>query len=164
MRRPGGDFWFNGVAALCRSAKGKMELFLNILWLLMVCGGVAVWRTRWTQQSRIRRHAKWREWTAFVCAMVLLFFVVSLTDDLHAELMLIEECSSSRRHASCLTCAHHPSPSERDNATPGSAILPAGPAMQSFVFISSITSYCENSQLRLHGNLSSGRAPPAAAL
>ena len=53
-------------------------------------------------EDRIRRHAAWREWTAFVCSMVLLFFVVSLTDDLHAELMLIEECSSSRRHAACV--------------------------------------------------------------
>jgi hypothetical protein len=141
-----------------------MELFLNILWLLITTGGIAIWRARWAKQTRFRRHAARHEWTAFVCAMVLLFFVVSLTDDLHAELMLIEDCSSSRRHTPCLSCPHHPPLQELVSGTHGSAILPAGPNVNLFVFISSITPASDNSRSRLIGDRASSRAPPAAAL
>ena len=104
-----------------------MELFLNIFWVLITAAGVILWRARWTQQSRIRRHAAWREWTAFVCSAVLLFFVVSLTDDLHAELMLIEECAGSRRHTACLACTQHASPPEILATSHGWIIQSSGP-------------------------------------
>jgi hypothetical protein len=141
-----------------------MELFLNIFWVLITFCGAMVWRTRWVKQSRFRRYDSWHEWTAFICAMVLLFFVVSLTDDLHAELMLIEECSTSRRHTTCLTCPHHSSPAGGDGAPHVSAILPARPSVQSFVFISSVIPVPESLPLRLNRSRAFGRAPPAAAL
>ncbi len=63
-----------------------MELVLNLIWLLLAASAVtASGALNWTNQPRARRHAPWREWTAIACALVLLFFVVSLTDDLHAE-------------------------------------------------------------------------------
>ncbi|MFZ0885125.1 MAG: hypothetical protein WAN14_17110 [Candidatus Acidiferrales bacterium] len=139
-----------------------MELLLNIFWFLITVAGVVLWRTRWTHQSRIRSHATWREWTAFVCAMVMLFFVVSLTDDLHAELMLIEECSGSRRHASCIACPHHSSPPKTSTTSHGSIVPLSGAISPSFVFISSLLSYSASFPLRLNSRLLSGRAPPAA--
>lgn len=142
-----------------------MELFLNIFWFAITITGVILWRTRWTREYRIRRHAPWREWTAFVCSMVLLFFVVSLTDDLHAELMLIEECSSSRRHAACVACVQHSSPPEAPATSLGWMRVPSGAGIPSLVLISSLfmpVSACV--QPRLHCNRISGRAPPAAAL
>jgi hypothetical protein len=141
-----------------------MELFLNILWVLIALCGVMVWHTQWVKQSRFRRYDSWREWTAFICAMVLLFFVVSLTDDLHAELLWIEECSTSRRHAACLTCAHHSSYNDRDSVTHVCAILPAGPSALSFAFISSVIAVPESLPLRLNRNRKLGRAPPDAVL
>lgn len=84
-----------------------MELFLNILWLVIAVAGLCVWRMCWAQRWRIREHAPWRQWTAFASALVLLFFMVSLTDDLHSELMYFEECAASRRHTTCLACPHH---------------------------------------------------------
>ena len=33
------------------------------------------------------------------CSLILLFFAVSLTDDLHSEVMLLEDCSTSRRQS-----------------------------------------------------------------
>jgi hypothetical protein len=140
-----------------------MELFLNIVWLLIAVAGLILWRTRWTRQSRIRRHAAWREWTAFVCSMVLLFFVVSLTDDLHAELMLIEECSSSRRHAVCVACPHHSFPENRNTAHPW-AVLPFGPNFGSLAFVAPVLSTSEIQQSLLDLQTAFGRAPPVSIL
>lgn len=139
-----------------------MELFLNVLWVSIASCGVIVWRTQWAMQPRVRRHSSWREWTAFICAMVLLFFVVSLTDDLHAELLLIEECSTSRRHATCFMSPHHSSPAGSTKHV--SAILPTGPSVQPFAFIPSLIPIPESLPLRLNSNRAFGRAPPAAAL
>jgi hypothetical protein len=85
-----------------------METFLNILWLLIAAGVLAVWRTRWVhqhdQQGYGRRNPS-REWTAVGCALVLLFFAVSLTDDLHCEMVLFDECATGRR-STVGTCGH----------------------------------------------------------
>jgi hypothetical protein len=140
-----------------------MELFLNILWFLITVAGLILWRTRWAQRSRIRRHAAWHEWTAFACSMVLLFFVVSLTDDLHAELMLIEDCSSSRRHAACVACPHHSSLENTSTMHP-SAVLPAGPKFDSLAIVAPVLSTPESRQSASSLPSAFGRAPPASIL
>jgi len=84
-----------------------MELFLNILWLAVALAFLCLWRSRWIHQRREREHAPWRQWSAFVCALILLFFMVSLTDDLHSELVVFEECSAGRRHTTRTVCPHH---------------------------------------------------------
>lgn len=84
-----------------------MELFLNILWLVIAVAGLFVWRVCWAHQRQSREHSPWRQWTAFGSALVLLFFMVSLTDDLHSELIYFEECTAGRRHATCLAFPHH---------------------------------------------------------
>src|SRR5271154_2971452 len=85
-----------------------METFLNILWLLIAVGVLAVWRTQWVhqheQQARARRNPS-QEWTAVGCALVLLFFAVSLTDDLHFEMVLFDECATGRR-STVGSCSH----------------------------------------------------------
>jgi hypothetical protein len=141
-----------------------MELFLNLLWVLITLAGVLVWRTCWSKQRKTRRHAAWRDWTAFVCAMILLFFVVSLTDDLHAEVMFVEECSTSRRQAICLASPHQSSPAQSSADAQGWMLLPSGVNAPSFVFISSLIPVSESVPMRLHCNLAFGRAPPVTAL
>ena len=141
-----------------------MEIFLNIFWVLITLAGVIAWRTRWARQTRLRRHAAWREWSAFVCAMVLLFFVVSLTDDLHAELMLLEECSTSRRHATCVMCAHHSCLPDGGGAPHAWAILQAGPPVESLVIGALILPSLENRELPFSVKCAADRAPPASVL
>jgi hypothetical protein len=141
-----------------------VEIFLNIFWVLITLAGVIAWRTRWKRQTRLRRHAAWREWSAFVCAMVLLFFVVSLTDDLHAELMLLEECSTSRRHATYVVCARHSSPPDGGGAAHAWAILQAGPYAESLVFGALILPSLGNRELQFGVKRSADRAPPASVL
>jgi hypothetical protein len=139
-----------------------MELVLNILWLLLALGGVALWRTRWTHQPRTRRHAPWREWTAIACALVLLFFVVSLTDDLHAELIVLEDSTNCRRHVNCLSPAHASQQPDHFPMGPGVAVIPApaqvADSAVSPLFVSAAKPMSSLPQQQSH----SGRAPPIA--
>jgi hypothetical protein len=98
-----------------------MELFLNLLWLLIAAGLLSLWRTCWLPQKSDRRREPLCEWTAMGCALVLLFFAVSLTDDLHTEAMLLDECAASRRHS---ISSYHPQQANRIVPEAGPAILP----------------------------------------
>jgi hypothetical protein len=142
-----------------------MELFLNILWVLMALAGASVWRMRWTRQPRAREHDAWRQWTAFASAMVLLFFVVSLTDDLHAQSILYEEYSSSRRHTACLACTHgSPPQAARIDHGPNAAIQPPGSPANSMRFCTSIVQVLRSIQLAPPADSALGRAPPSVNL
>ena len=86
-----------------------MELFLNILWVLMAAGVLWTWRARWIHQRKRSVGHSIQEWTAVSVALVLLFFAVSMTDDLHWEMVLSEESSTSRRSSSPSLDAQQPS-------------------------------------------------------
>jgi hypothetical protein len=82
-----------------------MELFLNLLWLLIAVALVSVWRTQWANQRRGTNRRYLLEWSAVSLALVLLFFAVSMSDDLHPEIVALEDCSANKRdqsHASAL--------------------------------------------------------------
>jgi hypothetical protein len=85
-----------------------MELLLNILWLFIAFGLLGLWRTRWARQQHPAQRDPLREWTAFSCTLVLLFFAVSLSDDLRAEIVFVEKCSSDRRQSLVMACPHQP--------------------------------------------------------
>src|SRR5579863_382151 len=102
-----------------------MESFLNLLWVAIAAIAFGFWRTRWLHDRSGRRRDPLREWTAFACALVLLFFVVSLTDDLHSELVIFDECGAGRRHSTALICPHHPPHDGLIKQFHGTAILPA---------------------------------------
>ncbi len=82
-----------------------MELFLNFVWVLIAVFGLSVWRVCWAP-GRSGRREPLREWTAIVAALVLLFFAVSLTDDLHSDLVLFEESANGRRQGVTLASPH----------------------------------------------------------
>ncbi len=102
-----------------------MELFLNLLWVAIALVAFGFWRTRWLRERPENRRNPLREWTAFACALVLLFFAVSLTDDLHSELIIFDECCASRRHSSALVCPHHSPQDGRFKQHSGTGVLPA---------------------------------------
>ena len=66
-----------------------MELLLNLAWLLVtvICSVALLRRVLRTRNSV----PLWVMITAVVCVMVLLFPVISMTDDLHAEVFTAEE-------------------------------------------------------------------------
>jgi hypothetical protein len=75
-----------------------MELTLNLVWLCvaivglkLLCGSLS---RADTPSDRSPSH--WRKIVAMSCALVILFFVISMTDDLHDQEILVEESKSSR--------------------------------------------------------------------
>jgi hypothetical protein len=72
-----------------------MELLLNLAWLLLVVPGYWLWHHR-----LYSRHASSRQCLlALGCAFVLLFPVISASDDLHAMRAEMEDPSSGKRVA-----------------------------------------------------------------
>jgi hypothetical protein len=141
-----------------------MESFLNLLWVAIAAVGFYLWRTRWLQERRDHRREPLREWTAFACAVVLLFFAVSLTDDLHSELMIFDECSTIRRHSLSLTRSHD-SPQHR--TVPNHVGLAAPPKSSSFDPLQEsdrVVLAEEISPTSLAFFIRSGRAPPSLSL
>jgi hypothetical protein len=75
-----------------------MELTLNLVWLCVAIVGL---KLLWGSLSRAEAHSdqspdRWRKIVAMSCALVILFFVISMTDDLHDQEIFVEESKSSR--------------------------------------------------------------------
>jgi len=83
------------------------EVLLNLVWLLIAVGLVGTWRLRWVHQRRRNSAFRVHEWSAVALTLVLLFFAVSMSDDMHAEIVALEECSANRRDQVYLCAAHH---------------------------------------------------------
>ncbi len=87
-----------------------MELFLNILWVMIALGALGVWRIVWKRQPREFSRTPLQQWTAIACALVFVFFAVSLSDDLQAATILADDCASGRHHSLVWNCGHAPHP------------------------------------------------------
>lgn len=74
-----------------------MELLLNLLWLTLALPAVWMWRYESVSAQDCRRFAQVRPCLLFGCVLMLLFPVVSATDDLHALRQEMEESSPSKR-------------------------------------------------------------------
>ncbi|MGA3351331.1 MAG: hypothetical protein ABSC33_20065 [Candidatus Sulfotelmatobacter sp.] len=73
-----------------------MELLLNIAWLLLAVPGYWLWR-RGADARLARRVTSLQFLLALGCVLVLLFPVISATDDLHAMRTEMEESATSKR-------------------------------------------------------------------
>ena len=73
-----------------------MELLLNLLWLLLVMPAFWLWRYSRTAPER-RAAGPLHCLLALGCLLVILFPVVSATDDLHAMRAEMEESPASKR-------------------------------------------------------------------
>jgi len=73
-----------------------MEVLLNTLWLLVAIGTFLFWRPERSKRApAVRGHGRILAILALACALLLLFPVISLTDDLHAEQAAMEDSSRS---------------------------------------------------------------------
>jgi hypothetical protein len=85
-----------------------MELLLNLLWLALALPALWWWRHESIHAEGCRRFGRVRHFLLFTCVLMLLFPVVSATDDLHAMRQEMEESSPSKRmvkQAVCDKCA-----------------------------------------------------------
>ena len=74
-----------------------MELLLNLCWLALALPAIWMWRHESVSAKNCRCFARLRPFLLFGCGLMLLFPVVSATDDLHAMRQEIEEFSPSKR-------------------------------------------------------------------
>jgi hypothetical protein len=138
-----------------------MELFLNLLWVAIAVIAFGFWRTRWLRERPKNRRNPLREWTAFACALVLLFFAVSLTDDLHSELMVFDECCASRRHSSALVCPHHSPQEGLLKQHSGTGVLPAVTSFGTLQRLGTVVLQAGFTHTLFTARFAAGRAPPA---
>jgi hypothetical protein len=74
-----------------------MELLLNLLWLTLALPAFWMWRHESVRAQHCRCFARVRPFLLFGCVLMLLFPVVSATDDLHALRQEMEESSPTKR-------------------------------------------------------------------
>jgi hypothetical protein len=73
-----------------------MELLLNLAWLLLALPAYAIWRQAAVAKRQNRFHSL-QGLLALGCLLVLLFPIISATDDLHAMRAEMEEPGVSKR-------------------------------------------------------------------
>jgi hypothetical protein len=86
----------------------SMELALNLVWLCVAIVGIAV---QFIVLSRAAKpgdqpRSHWRKTIAMGCTLVILFFVISMTDDLHQQEIVLEDSKSSRIVSGTVTSSH----------------------------------------------------------
>src|SRR5215468_2600254 len=74
-----------------------MELLLNLLWLLLAMPAFWLWRYSRTAPER-RKSSPFHTLLALGCLLVVLFPVISATDDMQAMRAEMEESPTSKRH------------------------------------------------------------------
>src|SRR5215471_8358387 len=89
-----------------------MELTLNLVWVCVaVAAVVSLITTLLRSGAQLQRPASYgRKVVAMGCALVILFFVISMTDDLHNQQVLVEDRKSARIAAATAAAANPASP------------------------------------------------------
>jgi len=75
-----------------------MELALNLVWVCVAIVGIGLLCKSLSRAAARpdRPASNWRKIVAMCCALIILFFVISMTDDLHDQEIVVEENKSSR--------------------------------------------------------------------
>jgi hypothetical protein len=130
-----------------------MELFLNLCWFALLLPAYLLWRQRVSSEPWTR--ASFVIICTLGCAFVLLFPVISASDDLHAASQAMEESERGFRHSGHCACAVH---------VLNHASLPALPASASlevmFEQVGTVLSSSPHSLGNVVGFVPYGRAPP----
>jgi hypothetical protein len=75
-----------------------MELALNLVWVCVAIVGIGLLcrSLAHTAPCPDQPGGHWRKIVAMSCALIILFFVISMTDDLHDQEIVVEENKFSR--------------------------------------------------------------------
>jgi hypothetical protein len=75
-----------------------MELALNLIWVCVAIVGIGLLCRSLSHTAAYadRPASHWRKIVAMSCTLIILFFVISMTDDLHDQEIVVEENKSSR--------------------------------------------------------------------
>jgi len=140
-----------------------MELALNLIWVCVAISGIGLLCGSLFRAAACpdRRPSNWRKIVAMSCALIILFFVISMTDDLHNQEIVVEENKSSRivpvSGISELSAAGHAIPAVFLVFSVLTSFAPALPSARRPVDGPKVISAAEILRDRLYG-----RAPPAS--
>jgi hypothetical protein len=138
-----------------------MELLLNLVWMLLLLPCYWLWR-RDAKTREARGVSGLQCWLALGCAVVLLFPVISATDDLHAMRAEMEESATSKRTVRQAAGEKSLAGVHRLQGPPVMvASLEHLPALQTVWFEVSVSCLVPLAGLR---QLRAGRAPPFSLL
>jgi len=75
-----------------------MELALNLVWLVFATSSLVLAGQRLSRSAKSRklRAAGWHSLLALCCTLVILFFVISMTDDIHEQQIVSEDSGSCK--------------------------------------------------------------------
>ena len=141
-----------------------MELFLNLVWFTVALAALLLWRARWATEAGSASARPWRQWTAFGSAALLLFFAISLSDDLRIDGTLLDESSTGRRHS--LHAESNPlSPAAAPHHAPGPQPALLGAAFHLAAPQSHRTDVAVSTKacVTACAHFSAGRSPPPAS-
>jgi hypothetical protein len=142
-----------------------MELALNLIWLCVALFGCALLGSNLSCASKptVGRPSNRQKIIAMGCALIILFFVISMTDDLHDQEIVVEESKFLRvmggNNSPSLAAAH--------STVARPFLLFFGFFRSSFAFaLPAVRRLLEPVEVSLTAaidcDLLSGRAPPAA--
>jgi hypothetical protein len=141
-----------------------MELALNLIWLCLALLGFALLGSNLSRATgrSDRRPSNRQKIIAMSCALIILFFVVSMTDDLHDQEIFVEESKSLR----VMTGTGSPSLAATHSTIAPPFLLYFGFARSSFNFtLPAVQRLLEPLEVSFTTAISSksfyGRAPPA---
>lgn len=84
----------------------SVELLLNVCWLVISVASFAAWAAATREPAKRSGSTSTKlQAIALFCALVLLFFPISLTDDLHPEIFTAAEPSVQKRDSSATLSA-----------------------------------------------------------
>lgn len=138
-----------------------MELALNLVWLCLALSGFALLGCNLFRTTRLpaRGPSNKQKIIAMNCASIILFFVISMTDDLHDQEIFVEESKSLRVMAGTGSLSHS---SPQAAATPVFVLVspfvrpPHLPVLRRLVEISKVFF-----AVAMRWEVPSDRAPPA---
>jgi hypothetical protein len=129
-----------------------MELFLNLCWLALLVPAYMLWRRRTSSQPWTR--ASFVIVGTLGCALVMLFPIISASDDLHAVGQAMEESKRNQlSYGQALGSAQ-----VFDHSSP--ALLIAVAPTVVFERVGTVPVFSPNSRVSLLANVSAGRSPP----
>jgi len=130
-----------------------MELLLNLSWLLLAMPAYWLWRASVRRSGRL---SALQCVFALACALVILFPVVSATDDLRAMRAEMEESPNSKR--SVCQSSGGKAPTWKSPAQPALTVAVAIPVSLEHGFL--VTTEAPLSTPASHALIRAGRAPP----
>jgi hypothetical protein len=100
-----------------------METLLNVLWLIVALGLIGLWKFRWRRARRTAHGRILPEVIAICCAISLLLPAISLTDDLHPEVVAVDAVSGKRNRATLAARASRVDEASRKSGIHSAAAL-----------------------------------------